>query len=338
MGWQDDIRKLDEDLAAGRIAAEEYRVRRDTILSSAAASGQQVAPPTHAESTQMMPPVGGQGGTQSGPQPGQNPERTQVVPGNSIGQQGWQSQPNYGQQGSWSQNIPGVPPQQGAPGMAGPRPAPGAGPMPGPAGPQAGSPQQGQLPPPQGGYPGGWDNQQGGDTAPPWSGSAFPPLSQQGGGQDWLKQGPDSFDTASSGKGRVWLIIGIVVVVIALGVGGYFLFVPGSHNTAGGGGGGTATATTAPPTSTTPAGPPDLRIAKLPGTGQVMGNINSFPDVITAQLLTPDENTIYEDAGATACQYATVTLPSGVSISVLTVAPAPPVPRTPRCRPWSASR
>src|SRR3954468_24584265 len=38
VSWQDELRKLDEELAAGQISADDYRVRRDQVLSSAVAS------------------------------------------------------------------------------------------------------------------------------------------------------------------------------------------------------------------------------------------------------------------------------------------------------------
>src|SRR5262249_22487760 len=34
MTWQDELRRLDEELAAGRLAPEEYRHLRDALLSS----------------------------------------------------------------------------------------------------------------------------------------------------------------------------------------------------------------------------------------------------------------------------------------------------------------
>lgn len=55
MTWQDELRRLEEDRAGGRVSAAEYRMRRDQLLSSANAS-----PPTDnaMDSTQIIPPVG----------------------------------------------------------------------------------------------------------------------------------------------------------------------------------------------------------------------------------------------------------------------------------------
>ncbi|TVT34247.1 flagellar basal body protein FliL, partial [Amycolatopsis rhizosphaerae] len=39
MTWQEELRKLDEDLASGTLSADAYRARRDQILSAAVTSG-----------------------------------------------------------------------------------------------------------------------------------------------------------------------------------------------------------------------------------------------------------------------------------------------------------
>ena len=45
MSWQEELRKLDEELASGRLSADDYRVRRDQVLSSAVASGDSAGQP-----------------------------------------------------------------------------------------------------------------------------------------------------------------------------------------------------------------------------------------------------------------------------------------------------
>ncbi|MCR3747128.1 hypothetical protein [Lentzea californiensis] len=85
VNWQDELRKLDDELASGRISADDYRVRRDQVLSSSNAGGQQApgqrwqaqpppaGPSTGSQATQYIAPVGG------GEQPKPNPDATQVV-------------------------------------------------------------------------------------------------------------------------------------------------------------------------------------------------------------------------------------------------------------------
>lgn len=310
MAWQEELRKLDEELASGRITAENYRIRRDAVLSSAATSPQ-APPPSASESTAMIPPVTG-----SAPPPanadrtqvvstGDAADKTQIVSGNAMGgsdrtqavRPGWNQQPP--QQGGWSQQIPGVPQQQGVRGM--------------PPSPPRGMPQQQppQQPPAQ---QQNWDQGPGGaDTGTPWGGSEFPPLNY-GNNQDWIKQGPEVFGESSGGS-KKWLIIAIVVVVvIGLGVGGYFAFF---NKTSTNPGHSTSTSTAAP--TTKPKPPDPLTIAQLPGTPQDQSGIQTFNDVVQGQLLTSSENSAYQTEGASKARLATSTLPNGDHLLVMTV-------------------
>jgi hypothetical protein len=109
VNWQDELRKLDDELASGRITADDYRVRRDQVLSSSNAGGQQTSAPrwqaqppsagpaSGSQATQYITPVGG--GDQAKPNPDatqvvtprpSDSDRTQVVPGAGM------AQPNYG--------------------------------------------------------------------------------------------------------------------------------------------------------------------------------------------------------------------------------------------------
>jgi hypothetical protein len=309
LAWQEELRKLDEELAAGRIAAEEYRVRRDALLSSAAATGQQPPTSNSAESTQMITPI--TGGVHQQPQ-GPNADRTQVVSSsdssadrtqivsgdnvNSARTQavrpGWQ-QVRPGD-ANWGQNIPGVPPQHGMPGHPmsnqGPPSAPGGFPA-----------QQQQR----------WDAPSN-DTGTPWGNSEFPPINQFG-GQNWIKQGPEVFGESSSGSGkRIAIILAVIVVVLGLGTGAYFMFF-NKHS-------GTTTATSTPPaaTTTTPKPKDDLEIAALPGTTQDQSGISTFGDVVQGGLLTNDENKAYQTADATKVRLATSSLSGDSHISIMT--------------------
>ena len=311
LAWQEELRKLDEELASGRITAENYRIRRDAVLASAATSPQ-APPPNAAESTAMIPPVTG-----NAPPPanadrtqvvstGDAADKTQIVSGNALPNSertqavrpGWnQQQP----QGGWGQQIPGVPQQQGMRGMP-PSPPRGV--------PQQNPPQQ-QQPQQQ-----GWESG-GGDSGTPWGGSEFPPLNYGSGNQDWIKQGPEVFGESSGGSKKWLIIVIVVVVVLGLGAGGYFLFFNKPSSTASHGGS-TSTSTTAP-TTTKPKPPDPLAIAQLPGTVQDQSGIQNFSDVVQAQLLTSSELTAYQTEGASGTRLATSTLSNGDHLTVMTV-------------------
>ena len=281
MSWQEELRNLDEELASGRLSADDYRLRRDQVLSSAVAYGdpaqQQVqqpgqqpqqpfqqqppAPPqqqtpqptgqSSADSTQIIAPV-----HQPPQQNGGEGERTQVVPN---WQQQQQADPNRTQVVPPVASPPGGFPQQGQSSSAGGFPQQGH------ASPAGGFPQQQQ----QHGYQQQQPQQQGwtdSDASPPWGGSDFPPISPVG-STEWVKQGPELFEDKPKGKGGKIAIIAIVAVLVlaGLGVGGYFAFS---------GGGDTPPDSTAapqpsqpqpaPPSSSKPKTPEELLFEKIP--------------------------------------------------------------------------
>lgn len=311
MSWQDELRKLDEDLATGRIAADEYRVRRDAVLSSAATVGQQGSEPsqTSESSTQMMAPVtGGQQPPSSERtqvvQPGDtSADKTQVVSGQDVGHQrpplGWQQVPPPGARGGWPQSVPGVPPQ----GLAGGQPLR----QPGPGG----------YPPPQ---PPEWDS---GVDANPWGDSKDFPALAPFGSQDWIRQGPEVFDTSGGGVGkRVLIVVAVVVVLAGLGVGGFFLFGNKGHQSPPNQAGGVTHSRVAPTTPPKPTDP--LAIADLPGTKQDQSGITSFQDVLSNKLLDPNENKAYQQADADKAKLATSTVSGTMHVSVMTVSTSSP--------------
>lgn len=306
MSWQDELRQLDEELAAGRVSAEDYRNRRDALLAQTA---------------------GGFGGQA----PMNNPQQ----PGAQVGPwtpSGGQPQPQYGQQPYPQQGYPQgqFPPQPGQPVAQFP-PAPGAGPfppLPGQPGQPGGQPgnesERTQMvqpgpglnsgmnndgertqvvsgipsgPGPQYGDGGGWtttDPGSGGE-APPWGGSEFPPMMRPN--EPWYAQGPEGFDSGGGGnKGRIFLIVGIVVVVAAIVV-SLIVFKPFSHsgNNQATGGGTTSTSVPRPTTTTTPtpAGP----IADIPGT-YVPNTVKSFNDAVSLNFLSAQETSIYQSQGS----------------------------------------
>lgn len=296
MSWQDELRKLDDELAAGRISADDYRSRRDQILSTAVSPGAQPAPGA-GESTTMMPPVqspqqasGGQGG---------DADKTQVVSGHDVGESdrtqavgGWRATPP--EDPNRTQVVPGVPPQAHA--AYPPRPAPS---------PPGGFPQPNQPP---------WQNEE--DLAPPWAGQDFPPLAAAG-TPDWARQGPEVFETEKkSSAGKVFGIVAIVVVLLGIAAGAYFLFRPDSQQ---------AddppnqddppqTSQSAPPTEETPEGP----VAELPGEAANMSQVDTFEEVEGIDYLTPQEIQRYKQGGAGESAVA-ISTENGVRIIVLIV-------------------
>ncbi|MEU4254213.1 DUF1707 domain-containing protein [Amycolatopsis sp. NPDC026612] len=218
MTWQEELRRLDEELAAGNLTADEYRARRDRVLSMAVSTGDQSqapaqpAPqqaPSAADDTQIIAPVTPVG------QPAQqanSAEATQVVSAADAGG------------GERTQVVPPWQQQQQHPNS-----------------PSGGFPQpmQQHQPPPQyaqhspaGGFaqpmpqqnPWGAAQQ---DVSPPWGGSEFPPLTPPSNNADWISQGPESFQTQpSSGKGKkIAFAVVAALVVAGLGFGVWALFI-----------------------------------------------------------------------------------------------------------------
>lgn len=54
MSWQEELRTLDEDFSAGKITADQYRERRDQVLSSAATPQDQPEGKSYDETTQFV--------------------------------------------------------------------------------------------------------------------------------------------------------------------------------------------------------------------------------------------------------------------------------------------
>jgi hypothetical protein len=305
VSWQEELRKLDEELAAGQISADDYRVRRDQVLSSAVSSGpgqpqqeatqfiQQPLPPPPPPAQPVRPVQQPRGGDSD-----DDADKTQIVPGDADRTQavgGWRATRPPGD-GDRTQVVPGVvpgvPPQSYAAGMP-PRPAPGY-----------------QQP-----WPGG------DEFSPPWAGSDFPPLVAPG-NPDWIRQGPELFEGGGrSNTGRVLLIILVVLVVAGLGTGAYFFFTrdkgsPAAQST---------TSSQSPPTTTTTVRPKDdLEIAKLPGNGGEKTDIKTFSDVEKGQFLTEAEKQVYRVAEAGKARLVESGLPDGSDALILTVEAASP--------------
>jgi hypothetical protein len=302
--WQDELRRLDEELAAGRLSAEEYRSLRDGLLSAkgGAAGGQAPTPtqngdtsgegaterspfpppfkwdqdpsdhtrmmaPVPPESTQVMRPPGDSG---------EDAERTQVVPGRP------EPRPPQGD-GDRTQVVPGHPhgrvEQPVFPGYGAPMQPPA----------QMQPPGVGQAMAPWQAAP---------DNAPPWAGSDLPPTTMP---PAWLRQGPEDFaaePTGSTGR-RVLSIIGVIVLLVGISVGAYFLFRPGAPgNNPTNPPATAANQTTTPPPPTTTTEPPGPPIADLPGKLRDTSSVMTFTDVENLQYLTADEVATYQAGGA----------------------------------------
>jgi hypothetical protein len=292
MSWQDELRRLDEELATGQISADDYRLRRDAVMASAVSPAANPAP-TPGESTTVMPqiPTGQQPLGHTG-----DPDKTQIVSGRSadvdrtqaVG--GWVATPPPPDDPNRTQIVPGVPPQAYV-GARPPRPAPGF--------------DQNQPP---------WQNEE--PLPPSWSGEDFPPFAANN-SVDWTLQGPEVFESEKkSGAGKVFGIIGIVVVLLGIAAGAYFLFRPDDNNNQAGPGGQDDTSTSEPATTTSakPKGP----IAELPGDQQNMSKVKTFAQVEAIDYLTPQEIDIYRQGGASDAAVA-ISIDSDVRIIVVVV-------------------
>ncbi|WP_436493062.1 hypothetical protein [Actinokineospora sp. HUAS TT18] len=316
MSWQEDLRKLDDELATGRISADEYRVRRDQLLADATSLGDsrgQQRNPSVTE-TQIVAPVN----PSTAPPSPDNPDQTQIVSGPSaagvdrtqvVGGHGQPTNERTQVVGGWqtarppmgdaerTQVVPGVPPQS----WAGP---------------------QHHQPPHQGGYSqqppnSPWGQQP--EEAPLWSGAEFPPLAPTG-STAWTKQGPEIFDDRPSSK-RWIAIVGAVVVLALIGAGVYFFAIKPS--------GDNRTTPTAQPSSTaaapTTTKEPDdgMPVADLGGSVEDHKYVKDFTDVPKAKFLTQEELAAYQAANPGKSKFAVFNQPDGAKEAVLLITATP---------------
>lgn len=191
MNWQEELSRLDAVLASGRITAEEYRRRRDEILSGSAGgspaqpAGQVPAsnsfpPPFKWQKDQQPVPPGQQepqdrtqvvpNATAQPAQPGDS-DRTQVVSaGNASSERTQFVRPVMEPQGGWQ----AVPPQNQYAASSAPPP---------------------------------WTTGDSDQVSPPqWNGGGF------------HTHGPEVFDDKPAGKGKLFAILGVVLVLVVGGV------------------------------------------------------------------------------------------------------------------------
>lgn len=206
MTWQEELRRLDEELAAGKLTADDYRTRRDQVLSQAVSLEHPPVPGANPAETQIIQPV-----APPGQPPRPSADATQVVSPSDTGGaertqivQPWQPQ-QQPQQQQPPQQHPGSP----AGGFQQPYPQ-----RPGEHSPSGGFAQP--APPPQQ-QQGGWNTPE--DQSPPWGGSEFPPLAPSGNDTNWVSQGPESFQIKSSSGSKRKIVIAAVAVLVLAGVG-----------------------------------------------------------------------------------------------------------------------
>jgi len=236
MAWQDELRELDNALAEGRISADDYRRRRDEVLSGSAGTPAPSPLNQGAANAPFRWTATPPSGPQSGPQPVVNPDATQVV----TPQAPTAANPNANPDATQVVNT-------------------------GARNPDSERTQYVRPVQPQGGWQAGPPQQGGSAAPPPWlSGdNSFGSESNPG----WVSHGPEVFDEESSGAGKKILIVLLVVLVLGgIGTGVYFLV-----NRQGGGGEATqAQSTSQTPTTTSkpkPTDPFEILLDQIPQPG-----------------------------------------------------------------------
>lgn len=301
VSWQEELRKLDEELASGRLSADDYRVRRDQVLSSAVgqpdnpgAPQQAPQPPDNSgaagDSTQVIKPVSPPQGMPQQPPP-DDAEPTQAV------------SPWRPQRPAEEARTQYVQPQY-------PVSPPGGFPQSGPPSPAGGFPQSGPVSP-AAGFQQPWNAPEA-DQTPPWGGGDLPPLVPSG-DPGWVQQGPEAFDD-KSGKGNTKKIIAIVAAVVVLAgiaLGAYLLWGTGS----GGGQQSAQSGTSQPPSSQ--AAPDPLAVANIPGAAESHDNVTTFNAVSGLNYLNSNELSTYSSAGAAATKYVVHHLDDGNTVVLL---------------------
>lgn len=313
MSWQEELRRLDEELASGRLSADDYRIRRDQVLSSAVGQQDQPAQPQPtggADSTQVIAPVSPPQGVpaqqpqqpQQPAQPPQQPQQPQQQPPADPSAERTQAVPGWQMQQADPQRTEYVQPSQQPPQAQYSPP----GGFQQPASPAGGFPQAQQP----------WNAPEG-DQSPPWGGGDLPPLGPSGSDNEWVRQGPEFFsEKPKSGNGKkIGAIVGAVVVLAAIAFGAYWLWGRGT-----GGDQHEAQQTQqqqAP--SSAPKAPDPLAIAQMPGKAEIHDEVTQFSQVGGLNYLNSDELTAYQSAGANKVKLVVYHLDNGDQITVLMV-------------------
>jgi hypothetical protein len=300
VSWQEELRWLDEELAAGQLSADDYRVRRDQVLSSAVGvqDQQPPQPPSpSADETQVIAPVSPPGGIPQAQPNQQDPaaERTQAV--------SWQAQQAQQGQGGATAFVPPVPSQPFSPPGGFAQQPQGADDNPertqvvrntGEYQPN----YQGysQQPPPA--QP-GWNQVPPGAAAPPWSAEdAGPPHNPNDLG--WMRQGPESyFETKSgSGKKKVITIVAAVLVVLLAGFAIWWFGLRGDSNSVANPTSGNNPTSAAPSTTPPPPSVAPTRVPPMPGKASAKNGTMSVDDAVQNEFVVDTEATAIKAAGS----------------------------------------
>ncbi|MBP2321752.1 hypothetical protein JOF56_002137 [Kibdelosporangium banguiense] len=312
MSWQEELQKLDSALATGRIAADDYRKRRDELLAQAsqATTGPSAQPAQPVVQQQPeQPPAAPEPSQQQTPfppafkwQPGQpsqaggnSADSTTIIPPVAPPPT-YQPGPSesdrtqvVGQQGpsdsDRTQVVSGVDRTQVVPNYV-------------TNSPPGGFPQV-QQQPPWGQQPQPHPQQQQ-PASPPWAGDDLPPGFGQV-GTSWPRQGPEIFEEKSKGKGK---IIGIAAgVVVVLGAAAAIFFITQNSGTPSSDPGPSQQqqpqqTTTPPPTSTGPKLPDGPFVQIVPGNDApaIRDNV-PIADAVAAKAPTEGEAKLLQQAG-----------------------------------------
>lgn len=290
VGWQDELRRLDEELAAGRLSAEEYRQLRDALLTS---QGNEPPEPGLPESSPFPPPFKWDSDDVTSRMPPKDEVTTRMTP----------------------KFVPGTPnrgsvytPTQTDSSHVGDAERTQI--VPGPAAPPLNQPV---------GYPAPWPPA--GDQvrqAPPWAGQDLPPIGQE---PTWLRQGPEAFDTERQSSTRIVAIVMVVLMLLGGGAALYWLvFRPADNQPP-------ATASSNPPTPTTTTVPPPAG-PFIQLNGQIVINETySMDDAIRENRPARSEIKTLTEAGTeTIAGFVTET--GGIRTGIWTFKPEPGVKAT----------
>jgi hypothetical protein len=261
VGWQEEQRRLDEELAAGRVSPQEYRRRREEL--SKAENGQRSDPspapsgwnddqPTTRMRREAEPTPAIGDDDQPTTRVHREAESTQAISGED------QPTTRVRREAESTQVI----------------------------GDEDADPERTQVVP---GAVGRAPQHQGPPVRSPWDEQALPPTTDVP--PMWLKQGPEAFDQDSSTAKRVLGVVGVIAVLAGITVGAYFLFKPARGTNPP-----PATTTTATTAAATPTQNP--LIAPLPGNASDMSSIKTFDDVRGIDYLTNGEASAYQAGGA----------------------------------------
>lgn len=210
MSWQRELEELDNELAAGRLSAEDYRRRRDDLLAQAAFIGHRQPSTPSSPSSPSSPSTPGSASTPAAddqaaaPSPFPAPFRWDQSPDQSTQVLGRRPAPRSG-----GPQSPQSPPDSDSTQVVDP-------------GRRGQDAEQTQVIPSAGGRasqaPYGvppWQLQDQPSSTPPWTGSDLPPVAERS--PSWTRQGPEDFE--APGPDHRWMRIAGMVAIAMLLVG-----------------------------------------------------------------------------------------------------------------------